>query len=185
VSQRYKNLVAGGPYATIDELMGRVAQCDIRTLDILDSMIGAHYGLWSVAGDVGANQDMTIHAIRLEKLLRLRAEINRELAPGQHLHQTLASITINGQAVAVDADTIHSAREKIGTELAKISERLEAGRRAAEQRLIEGARRGQVTKGSILRRRRQRTRSPPQRFQRRQRDDARQNCHLDAGARQG
>jgi hypothetical protein len=139
VSQRYKNLVAGGPYATIDELMGRVFECDIRTLDILDSMVAAHYNLWSVAGDAGANQDMTIHATRLEKLLRLRSEINRELAPGLALSQTLQSITINCQAFAVDKDTVANARQKIAAEIDKIRERLEAGRRAAEHRLIDGA----------------------------------------------
>jgi hypothetical protein len=136
ISARYRELVAGGPYKSIDALLDSVAKADLKTMDVLDSMIAAHYNLWSLAGDAGSDQGMASHAIRLERLLRLRSEISRELAPGMHLHQTLQAITINGQTVAVD---VRSAREKIGDELAKISERLEAGRRAAEQRLIEGA----------------------------------------------
>jgi hypothetical protein len=80
---------------------------------------------------------MNSQAKTLRPLLTLKADICRELAPAQHLHATLNTIMVGGQRMAITEDTLTNAREVVATELGKIADRLEAGRRAASERQLE------------------------------------------------
>jgi hypothetical protein len=132
VSARYKTLIRGGPHGRIDDLLKEVATSDLATLDVLGAMLTSHFSQWALATEIGAERPSITHGNQVLKIARLRSELNRELAPGAVLHQTLQQVTINGASVAIEGDVIASARVKVEDELAKMRGRLDAGRRQLE-----------------------------------------------------
>jgi hypothetical protein len=137
VPERFKTLVAAGPYARLDDLMQEVAACDLKTYDILNSMIAMHFNSWYVAHDIGAERAQQVQVNIVTKLLRLRAEISRELMPGSKFEQHLNMQTLIMGDQPGTKESIEKAREMIAAELEKVSVRLEAGRRAATARALE------------------------------------------------
>src|SRR6516225_2060274 len=75
VSPTYRQLVASGPYAKIDDLLTQVATADLKTLDVLDVMLAGHFNRWALAHNEGAERPSVVHGNQTLKLLRLRSEI--------------------------------------------------------------------------------------------------------------
>ena len=141
VPESYKTQVAAGPYAKISDLLAEVADADLRTLDVVTAMLTAHFNVWNFAMHVGAERPSVVHGNQAIKLAKLRAEICRELVPGQTFNQTLQQVTINNKVVQMGEDIITGSRERLQAALDASSSRLQAGRRSGAETKAEEAER--------------------------------------------
>ena len=85
VSDRYKAIIGGGRLESFDALMKKCIEGDSETLDILNLLIRGHTHQWAIAFETGSDNRMSLHALRVQAAIELRAKISRELVPAQPL----------------------------------------------------------------------------------------------------
>jgi hypothetical protein len=66
-------------------LLKRCTEGDAESLDVLNAMISGHFHSWSLAFANDSTAAMQQHGSQLRQLIELRAKINRELVPSQHI----------------------------------------------------------------------------------------------------
>lgn len=91
IPENYRKIIGAGIYKDIDELLKSCVQGDAESLDVLNAMISGFFHNWSLAFAAGSQTAMVAYSSQVRQLIELRARINRELAPAQHLHGHLTT----------------------------------------------------------------------------------------------
>jgi AcrR family transcriptional regulator len=94
VPETYKQIIGSGVYRDLDELLKSCGKGDAESLDVLNAMISGFFHQWALAFSNGAQSAMVQFGSQLRQLIELRAKITRELAPAQHLHQTVNTVAV-------------------------------------------------------------------------------------------